>query len=319
MSRSRPTLGALMAVVAAMACDATGVVEGPMLPAGAAPISMGGTTARPPVAAPNDALYRRLGADGGIRTVVREFVGRVAADPRINGYFLNSNVIPERVIECLVLQVGALTGGPFTYPSAGCRDMKETHRGMGISTKDFNDTAGHLVAALASARVSQNDINTIVSAVATTAADMVEDPGDNRTVYQRVGRKPAIEAVVLAFLRDAFNDQSINAFFAGGNADRLRTCLIRMVCGIDGPCKYGKEVDGAEPGVARANPCKDMLSSHRGIAQPRAITKADFDTVVRLLVGVLERAGVPAGDRDAVVRALGPTCKDIVANGTGCT
>ena len=183
--------------------------------------------------------------------------------------------------------------------------MRTVHTGMNISKADFDDTAGHLVAALNAARVSTSDINTIVGAVAATAPEIVEDPANNRSVYHRVGRKPAIEAVVLAFMRDVFNDPRISGFFAGGNAERLRTCLIRQVCSIDGPCKYGEEVDG-EPGVARANPCKDMISSHRGIASPRAITKADFDALVQVLVGVLDRAGVPAADKMALLGALGP-------------
>jgi truncated hemoglobin YjbI len=321
MSFSRLTMGALLAAaLATSACEATGDVQGPRLPPGAAPPI---DDPPPPPRAGGaqgggDALFRRLGADGGIRTVMTDFVGRVAKDPRINGYFLNAGVSPVRVIECLVIQVGALTGGPFTYPSAGCRDMKAVHRGMNISMADFQDTAGHLVAALTAARVAQADINAIVAAVLTTVPDIVEDPGNNRSVYHRVGRKPAIDTVVAAFMRDVFNDPRINGFFAGVNADRLRTCLTRQVCGIDGPCQYGKEVDGAEPGVSSQNFCKDMRTSHQGINNPRAITKADFDTLVGVLVGVLDRAGVPATDKQAVLAALGPACREIVANGTGC-
>jgi truncated hemoglobin YjbI len=262
-------------------------------------------------------LYNRLGGEAGIRKVVTDFVGRVAGDARINGYFLNSDVGVQRVIDCLVIQVGSLTGAGYPYPSGGCRDMKTVHTNMGVSKADFDDTAGHLVAALTAAGVAQGDISTIIGAVASTAPDIIEDPNNNKTVYQRVGRKPAVEAVVVAFLTDAFADPRINGFFAGGNAERLRTCLVRQVCGIDGPCKYGKEVDG-EKGVGQMNPCKDMLSSHRGINSPRAITKADFDAVVQILVGVLDRAGVPAAEKRAVLGALGPLCRDIVANGTGC-
>ena len=50
------------------------------------------------------------------------------------------------------------------------------------------------------------------------ARDIVEDPNNNLTVYQRVGRKPGVEAVVVAFMRDLFYDPRLNAFFAGGSA-----------------------------------------------------------------------------------------------------
>jgi truncated hemoglobin YjbI len=306
MSFKKLTMGALTAVLAASACEAANNFQGGRLPPNARP-------------ATSDALYQRLGRAEGIRTVMTDFVGRAAADPKINGYFLNAVVNPARVIECLVLQVGTLTGGPFTYPSMGCRGMKEVHKDMKISTNDFNDTAGHLVAALQAARVSAADIDILVKAVASTAPEIVEDANNNMTVYQRVGRKPNIEAVVLGFMDTVFRDPAINGFFVGGNAERLRTCLTRLVCSVDGPCKYGQEVDGAEPGVARNNPCKGMVESHQGInATARPITKADFDALVGDLVRVLDGAGVAAADKMALLGALGPMCKDIVKGGTGC-
>jgi truncated hemoglobin YjbI len=308
MSFSQLKIGALMAVLSASACE---------------PVGSGTQNQRPlapaPAAERSDALFRRLNGDGGIRTIMTDFVTRAAQDPRINAYFLNSTVLPQRIIECLVIQVTALTGGPFTYPSGGCRSMAEVHRGMNISMADFNDTAGHLVGALNTARVAQTDIEKIVAAVNGTIPEIVEDPGNNRTIYHRVGRKLGIENLVIAFMRDAFADPRISGFFGGTNADRLRTCLTRMVCAAtNGPCRYGFEIDGGEPGVSRANVCKDMLSSHKDIKNPRTITKADFDVLVSVLAGVLDRAGVPAVYRNAILGVLAPYCRDIVKDGVGC-
>ena len=70
--------------------------------------------------------------------------------------------------------------------------MKDSHAGMKVSMQDFNDLAGHLVAALSAAKVAQADIDAIVAAVSPMANDIVEDKTNNATVYQRVGRKPAI-------------------------------------------------------------------------------------------------------------------------------
>jgi hypothetical protein len=97
------------------------------------------------------------------------------------------------------------------------------------------------------------------------------------------------------------------------------------VCSIDGPCKYGKEVDGEAEGVGASNVCRSMKASHMGLTSPpggaagaRGITKADFDALVEDLVMVLDGAGVAAADKMAILSALGPTCDDIVAGGTGC-
>jgi hypothetical protein len=95
------------------------------------------------------------------------------------------------------------------------------------------------------------------------------------------------------------------------------------VCSIDGPCKYGQEVDG-EPGVSKTNPCKTMMSSHAGLSTTRSdggmslITRADFDALVGDLVEVLDGAGVTATDKAALLGALGPLCPQIVAGGIGC-
>ena len=270
-------------------------------------------------------LYARLGGEPAIRTVVTDFVTRVVKDPKINGYFLNSSISGARVIDCLVIQVSSLTGSGQAYPGmSGCREMKALHAGMKISKQDFDDTAGHLAAALSAARVPAADANTILTAVAGTAPDIVEDGGNNATVYQRVGRKPAIATVVDLFVNRVAADPRINGFFGGGNIARLKTCLVRQVCNIDGPCKYGEEVmDASEPGVGPGNQaCKDMRSLHLGLklggAAGRTIAKADFDALVEDLVAVLDQAGVPAGDKNAILGALGPQCDDIVAGGAGC-
>jgi hemoglobin len=304
MSFSKLTIGALMAVVTASACEVP--PQQSQNPQGNNP------------AVQSDALFRRLGGDGGIRTIMADFVTRVAGDPRINGYFLNNNVSATRVQECLVVQVSAATGGPFQYPSLGCRDMRSVHANMKISQNDFNDTLGHLVGALTTRGVSTADIATIAGVINGMVNDIVEDRGNNATVYQRAGRKPGIENVVVAFMQDLYYDQQINGFFAGGNADRLKTCLTRLVCSIDGPCRYGSEVNVGEPGVTQANPCKDMVTIHKDINRPRTITRQDFDALVGVLVRVLDRTGLAVADKAAIVGALGPMCKDIVKGGVGC-
>jgi truncated hemoglobin YjbI len=271
-------------------------------------------------------LYQRLGGENGLKAVVTDFVTRVLSDPKINGYFLNASVDGNNVIRCLVLQIGSLTGGPQTYPSGGCRDMKAVHAGMKVSMQDFSDLAGHLVASLAAGAVAKADIDTVVGAITPMAGDIVEDKGNSGTVYQRVGRKPAIAKVVDAFVTRVVGDMRINGFFSKADAARLQTCLVRQVCGIDGPCKYGQEVlHPSEPGVSPDKPCLDMKTAHTGVTSPpgggaaaRKLGKADFDALVEDLVVELDKAGVAAADRMALVAALGPTCDDIVAGGVGC-
>ena len=78
-------------------------------------------------------LYDRLGGKGAITAVVDDFVGSVAADKRINGFFAKADV--PRLKGNLVDQICQATGGPCVYTG---RDMMTAHKGMGISDADFN-------------------------------------------------------------------------------------------------------------------------------------------------------------------------------------
>ena len=77
-------------------------------------------------------LYDRLGGKGAITAVVDDFVGNVAADKRINGFFAKADV--PRLKGNLVDQICQATGGPCVYTG---RDMMTAHKGMGISDADF--------------------------------------------------------------------------------------------------------------------------------------------------------------------------------------
>ena len=77
-------------------------------------------------------LYDRLGGRGAITAVVDDFVGNVAADKRINGYFAKSDV--PRLKGNLVDQICQATGGPCVYTG---RDMRSTHAGLGIRGRHF--------------------------------------------------------------------------------------------------------------------------------------------------------------------------------------
>lgn len=261
-----------------------------------------------------DTLYDRLGGEEGIRAVVEDaVVNRIAADPKINAFFFNDGVDISITINCLVDQLGSLTGGPQTYPNDACRDMKETHEGMGISDNDFNDLAGHFVAALTDAGVAQADIDVIVEALVGMHDDIVEDPTNDATVYQRVGRQPAIQSVVTAFVDLVLADPTLMAFFTSTDRPRFEACLVRQVCGIDGPCEYGLEVPAFQPELG-GSVCRDMLSSHEGLT----ITIEDFTALVGHLVTAMTDAGVAQPDQDAILGALGPLCTDIVTDPATC-
>ena len=116
-------------------------------------------------------LYDRLGGKTAITAVVDDFVGRVAADNRINGKFANANI--PRLKSMLVDQICQASGGPCTYTG---RDMKSTHAGMGVSSSDFDALVGDLVGSLNKFKVPDREKNELLGALGPMKGDIVEKP-----------------------------------------------------------------------------------------------------------------------------------------------
>lgn len=88
-------------------------------------------------------LYDRLGGKSAITAVVDDFVANIAADTRVNVFFVHAD--PVELKGHLVDQVCAATGGPCTYKG---RDMKTAHQDMAINEGHFNAVVEDLVKSL---------------------------------------------------------------------------------------------------------------------------------------------------------------------------
>jgi hemoglobin len=116
-------------------------------------------------------LYDRLGGKPAITAVVEDFVGRVAADSRINGKFATTDI--PRLKMLLVEQICQASGGPCTYTG---RSMKATHAGMGVSNADFDALVGDLVTSLNKFKVPEREKNELLGALGPMKGDIVEKP-----------------------------------------------------------------------------------------------------------------------------------------------
>jgi hemoglobin len=117
---------------------------------------------------------------------------------------------------------------------------------------------------------------------------------EDANLYDRLGGKPAITAVVDDFVANVAADQRINARFANANIDRLKQMLVAQICaGTGGPCSYTG---------------RDMQSAHRGMN----ISDAEFGALVEDLVTTLDKFKVPTKEKQELLAVLGPMKPAIV-------
>ena len=114
------------------------------------------------------------------------------------------------------------------------------------------------------------------------------------SLYERLGGKPAITAVVDDFIGNVAADSRINGRFAGTNIPRLKQLLVEQICAASGgPCTYTG---------------RDMLSAHRGMN----ISEGEFNALVGDLVRSLDKFKVPEKEKGELLSALGGMKSDIV-------
>ncbi|HZT82372.1 MAG TPA: group 1 truncated hemoglobin [Gemmataceae bacterium] len=124
---------------------------------------------------PARSLYERLGGEKGITKVVDDFVAIVVADPdyrpALKEHFQKGDVAGLK--KKLVDQIGEATGGPQKYKG---KNMKDAHKGLGITNKDFDALAADLVKALDRNKVGKAEKDELLGMLGKMRGDVVEKP-----------------------------------------------------------------------------------------------------------------------------------------------
>lgn len=121
--------------------------------------------------APESSLYTRLGGKPAIDAVVSEMIDRTVADPATRRSFEGVKLPPLKAH--IADQVCQAAGGPCVYQGDS---MKLVHKGLGISTAEFNGLVGHLVAVLNKYQVPAREQKELLNALAPMAPDIIEKP-----------------------------------------------------------------------------------------------------------------------------------------------
>ncbi|WP_156510953.1 MULTISPECIES: group 1 truncated hemoglobin [Emticicia] len=118
-------------------------------------------------------LYARLGGNAGISAVIDDFIGKVAADTRINSFFAAAAADPARLMKLrnnLINQVGQASGGSEKYTGL---DMKTAHKGMKITDAHFNALVEDLTMSLVKFNVQSKAKIELLTALGSMRADIV--------------------------------------------------------------------------------------------------------------------------------------------------
>jgi len=130
------------------------------------------TKAAVPAAGPS--LYKRLGGYDAIAAVSDDFVVRLVTDKQIGRFLVGlSDSSKARLRQNFVDLVCQATGGPCVYVG---RDMKTSHKGLGITGSDWDLSVKLFVETLDKFKVPQKEKDELLATVASLKADIVEKP-----------------------------------------------------------------------------------------------------------------------------------------------
>jgi hemoglobin len=120
------------------------------------------------------------------------------------------------------------------------------------------------------------------------------DTAKGKPLYDRLGGKGAITAVVDTFVGKVGGDTRINGYFAGTDLGKLKMHLVNQICEASGgPCKYTG---------------RTMKQTHAGMG----VDEAAFNTLVEDLVAALDHHKVGKTEKDELLGVLGPMKGEIV-------
>lgn len=116
----------------------------------------------------------------------------------------------------------------------------------------------------------------------------------SQSLYQQLGEKEGISAIVEEMLYRVGGDQRIVHHFDGVDIVRVHQQITEQVCDVvGGPCTYSGET---------------MKASHQGLG----ITHADFNALVEHLIAAMEKHDVPVAAQNQLLAELAPMYGDIV-------
>ena len=117
-------------------------------------------------------LYERLGGYDAVAAVADALLTRLRADAQLGRFLENrgeDGIAREK--QLLIDFLCASAGGPLLYTG---RDMVTSHRGMGITTGDWEIFIGHVEATLQQFELPTTEFDDVIGFVQSTRDEIVD-------------------------------------------------------------------------------------------------------------------------------------------------
>ena len=117
-------------------------------------------------------LYRRLGGYDVIASAIDGMLSRMRADPRFARFTGGrGEESTQRGRQLLIDQLCALSGGPCIYIG---RDMKTSHKGLGINEDDWKASMNHMRDSMAGLKIPEKEREEVIALWQVYRNDIVE-------------------------------------------------------------------------------------------------------------------------------------------------
>jgi hemoglobin len=126
-------------------------------------------------------LWDRLGGEESVTKVVSDFVTLVSVDPSVNftrsGKYKLDEKRTAELKKLIVAFISSASGGSLKYEG---KSMKDAHKGMAITDKEFDASVADLKKALELNGVKDADAKELLDIVGTTRKDIVEEKKEEK-------------------------------------------------------------------------------------------------------------------------------------------
>ena len=134
----------------------------------------------------------------------------------------------------------------------------------------------------------------VIGWVLAAGSSQASDGAKHQSLYDRLGGKGAITAVVETFVGNVGGDKRINGYFGSTDLTKLKAHLVNQICEASGgPCKYTG---------------RTMKQTHAGMG----VQDGAFGALVEDMVSALDHHKVGKAEKDELLGVLGPMKSDIV-------